>query len=81
MKFLSLSFLALIRLYQVIISPLTPPSCRFLPTCSCYAMEAIKIHGPFFGSLIGLKRILRCNPFGSSGFDPVPVQDSQNNSL
>jgi putative component of membrane protein insertase Oxa1/YidC/SpoIIIJ protein YidD len=44
-------------------------------------MEAIKIHGPFFGSLIGLKRILRCNPFGSSGFDPVPVQDSQNNSL
>ena len=61
-----------IRGYQRMISRYTPPSCRFQPTCSSYAMEAIVVHGWFKGVLLGLWRILRCNPFGAYGPDPVP---------
>ncbi len=61
-----------IRFYQLFISPLTPASCRFTPTCSQYAFEAIKKHGPFKGGWLALKRILRCHPWGGSGYDPVP---------
>lgn len=64
--------LALIRFYQQCISPLTPPACRYTPTCSQYAIEAIQKYGPFKGGWLALKRILRCNPFGGSGYDPVP---------
>lgn len=71
MNFISLILSIIIKFYQLLISPLTQPSCRYLPTCSCYAMEAIKTHGPFVGLLLSIKRILRCNPFGGSGFDPV----------
>ena len=62
----------LIRGYQRLISPLTGRHCRFYPTCSQYAVEAIQIHGPLRGGWLALKRILRCNPFGGWGFDPVP---------
>lgn len=71
-KVFSFVFLALIRFYQVAISPLKPPSCRFTPTCSQYAIEAIKKHGPFKGLYLAIRRILRCHPWGGSGYDPVP---------
>jgi len=61
-----------IRFYQRAISPLTPPSCRFNPTCSQYAAVAIREHGSARGSWLAFRRILRCHPFSSSGFDPVP---------
>ncbi|MBE6717739.1 MAG: membrane protein insertion efficiency factor YidD [Ruminococcaceae bacterium] len=66
-------FIYLIRLYQKYISPRKKrPSCRFYPTCSCYAIEALEKHGFFKGSLLSVWRILRCNPFCKGGFDPVP---------
>lgn len=61
-----------IRFYQTAISPLTPPSCRFIPTCSEYAKEAITKHGPAKGLWLALRRLLRCHPWGGSGYDPVP---------
>ena len=61
-----------IRFYRKFISPLTPPSCRFTPTCSQYAIEAIAKHGPFKGTWLAVKRVLRCRPGGGSGYDPVP---------
>lgn len=61
-----------IRFYQTAISPYTPPSCRFTPTCSEYARQAIIKHGPFKGLYLAIWRILRCNPWGGSGYDPVP---------
>ena len=61
-----------IKIYQKCISPLTPPMCRFTPTCSNYAIEAIKKHGPIKGMWLAIKRIARCNPWGGSGYDPVP---------
>lgn len=61
-----------IKFYQKCISPFTPPMCRFTPTCSHYAVEAIRKHGPFKGFWLALKRILRCHPWGGSGYDPVP---------
>ena len=61
-----------IRFYRKFISPLTPPSCRFTPTCSQYAIEAITKHGPFKGTWLAVKRVLRCRPGGGSGYDPVP---------
>ncbi|MGV3641455.1 MAG: membrane protein insertion efficiency factor YidD [Adhaeribacter sp.] len=65
-------FLIFIKLYQNLISPLTPASCRFTPTCSQYAAEAIRRHGPMHGGWLALKRISRCHPWGGSGYDPVP---------
>lgn len=64
--------LILIRFYQKFISPLFPPSCRYYPTCSAYTYEAIKKHGAFLGTLMGVSRILRCNPFVPGGIDYVP---------
>lgn len=64
--------IALIKLYQKIPGP-WHNACRFYPTCSNYAIEAIELHGAFKGSFLALKRILRCNPFGKSGYDPVPL--------
>jgi uncharacterized protein len=61
-----------IRLYKRFLSPLLPPSCRFTPSCSMYTVEAIQKHGAVRGSLLGVWRILRCNPFGKGGYDPVP---------
>ena len=65
-------FIFLIRFYQVGISPFTPSSCRFEPTCSTYFIQALKTHGLFYGFYLGTKRILSCNPWGKSGYDPVP---------
>lgn len=61
-----------IRFYQGAISPLLPPACRYTPTCSQYAVEAITVHGPLKGAWLAIKRICRCNPWGGSGYDPVP---------
>lgn len=61
-----------IRFYQRFISPLTPPSCRFTPTCSQYAVEALQKHGPIKGLYLAIRRILRCHPWGGHGYDPVP---------
>lgn len=71
-KILIFPFVVLIRFYQLVISPLTPPSCRFTPTCSHYTLEALKKHGLFKGSWLGVKRIAKCHPWGKSGYDPVP---------
>ena len=64
--------LALIRFYQRSISPLSPPRCRFYPTCSQYALEALEKYGAVKGSLLAIRRILRCHPFSAGGYDPVP---------
>ena len=71
-RMLSKVMLALIAFYRTCISPLLPPTCRYTPTCSQYAKEAIQKYGPFKGGWLAFKRILRCNPFGGSGYDPVP---------
>ena len=65
-------FTLLIGFYQKVISPLTPPSCRFQPTCSAYAIEAIETHGVLRGGWLAVRRIARCHPWGGHGFDPVP---------
>ncbi len=69
---LILPFLILVKLYQWLISPLIPPSCRFTLTCSNYSLEAFKKHGPIKGFILSTWRILRCNPWGGHGHDPVP---------
>ena len=61
-----------IRFYQLCISPMLPPSCRFTPTCSQYAIEAVMRHGLLRGAWLAIRRILRCHPWGGSGYDPVP---------
>lgn len=65
-------FVVLIRGYQLFISPLLPASCRYYPTCSSYAIEAIEKHGVISGSWLAIRRIARCHPFRPGGFDPVP---------
>ncbi|MCQ2200497.1 MAG: membrane protein insertion efficiency factor YidD [Bacteroidales bacterium] len=64
--------LHIIRFYQLAISPHTPPACRYTPTCSQYAIDAIKKYGSIKGTYLATKRILRCHPWGGSGYDPVP---------
>ena len=63
---------ALVRLYQLLLSPVLPASCRFLPSCSAYAIEALRTHGAARGGLLALRRLLRCHPWGGHGLDPVP---------
>lgn len=72
LRFLGWLLILPIKFYQRFISPLTPPMCRYTPTCSTYAIQAIQKYGPFKGSWLAIKRILRCNPWGGSGYDPVP---------
>lgn len=62
----------LVRLYQLTLAPLFPPSCRFEPSCSHYAMEALRHHGAVQGTMLTVRRVLRCNPWGGMGYDPVP---------
>jgi putative membrane protein insertion efficiency factor len=71
MKYIAM---ALIRLYQLTLSPLLPPSCRFEPTCSHYSYDAIKRFGFFKGGWLAVKRISRCHPFHPGGYDPVPEE-------
>ena len=61
----------LVRIYQLALSPIFPPSCRFAPTCSEYTVEAIRMHGPFRGALLGCIRIAKCHPWHPGGYDPV----------
>jgi len=69
---LTFPFILLIRIYQLSISPLIGPACRYTPTCSVYGIEALKKYGPFKGGWLTLKRIISCNPWGGHGHDPVP---------
>lgn len=62
----------MVRFYQTAISPYLGPSCRYTPTCSQYFIEAVKKHGPLKGGYLGIRRILRCHPWGGHGYDPVP---------
>ena len=71
-KLLIAPFLFLIKIYKTFISPFTPATCRYQPTCSSYTKEALEKHGLFKGSWLGLKRIFSCHPWGKSGYDPVP---------
>lgn len=72
MRILGYPFIALVRLYQVVISPWLGPKCRYTPTCSNYAIEALKKYGVFKGLWLTVKRVSRCHPWGGSGYDPVP---------
>ena len=69
---LKMVLMALIRFYQTAVSPMLPPRCRFVPTCSQYALEAVRKHGAVKGAVLAAKRIARCHPWGGSGCDPVP---------
>ncbi|MBL7758821.1 MAG: membrane protein insertion efficiency factor YidD [Chitinophagaceae bacterium] len=71
-RILALPFIVLIKIYQWIISPWIGPKCRYTPTCSHYAVEALKKHGVFKGLWLAVKRISSCHPWGGSGYDPVP---------
>lgn len=64
--------IAIARLWQIGPSRVLPPSCRYAPSCSAYAIEAVERYGPLRGGMLALRRILRCHPWGSSGYDPVP---------
>ncbi len=68
----SLIVVKLIRLYKKYVSPMLPPACKFEPTCSVYAVEAIERHGLLRGGWLSIRRVLRCNPFSRGGYDPVP---------
>ena len=71
-EFFGLILIVPIKAYQILISPLLGPSCRFTPTCSQYAVEAIQKYGPLKGSWLAFKRIIKCHPWGACGHDPVP---------
>ena len=71
-KVIIFPFLAIIRFYQNFISPLIPSTCRYTPTCSEYAKQSLVKHGLIKGSFISIKRIIKCNPWGGNGYDPVP---------
>lgn len=71
-KAINIVFIALVQIYRYGISPLKPKSCRFYPTCSTYMLQALRKYGPFKGSYLGIKRILRCHPWHKGGYDPLP---------
>lgn len=71
-KILIFPFIFLIKIYQNIISPLFPPTCRYTPTCSEYAIQSLKKYGLFKGVYLSIKRIVNCHPWGGSGYDPIP---------
>jgi len=72
LRILSLPFIALIKIYQWVISPYIGPKCRYTPTCSQYALEAFRKYGPFKGGWLAIRRISSCHPWGGHGHDPVP---------
>ena len=71
----------LVRAYQVVLSPLFSGCCRFEPSCSNYMIEALEVHGACKGVLLGVWRLLRCHPFGASGYDPVPLKGKWRNEV
>ena len=74
------ALVGLVQVYRLVISPLFPPSCRYYPTCSAYALGAIRAHGPIRGGWLALKRIGKCHPWGPGGHDPVPAASTDNPS-
>ena len=80
-KLLLFLFLFLIKAYQYLISPFTSPSCRHIPTCSNYAYEALKVHGLLKGGWLAVKRLSRCHPLGTWGYDPVPPKKQKNKKV
>ena len=72
MKPAAVPLVAIVRVYQWVVSPLLPPSCRFYPSCSAYAVEALSRHGAIKGSWLAARRVARCHPFHPGGIDPVP---------
>jgi putative membrane protein insertion efficiency factor len=78
---LTLLLRGLIRSYQLLISPVLGPSCRYLPSCSDYAAEAIGRHGALAGTWLAVRRLARCHPWGGSGYDPVPEQHRREHSI
>jgi len=72
-------FIFLVRVYQTVISPFTPATCRYQPTCSHYTVEALQKHGLLSGGKLALKRIFSCHPWGGSGYDPVPEKSKDDN--
>ena len=76
-KILAIPFIWLVRFYQAAISPYTPSSCRYSPTCSSYTLEALQKHGMFRGGKLAIKRIFSCHPWGGSGYDPVPKENKE----
>ena len=64
--------IALVRFYRSNVSPMSPPKCRYIPTCSAYALEALEKYGALKGSFLAIRRVLRCHPFRKGGYDPVP---------
>ena len=84
MNWLQIILVALLRVYKTVISPWLPPACRFEPSCSVFAMEAVQTHGALRGSWLSIKRLARCQPWCRGGFDPVPAPpnpDSHNGCL
>ena len=73
-RVLGLAIRVAIRAYQLLLAPLLPPACRYYPSCSSYAAEAVARHGPWQGSRLAVRRLLRCHPWGGSGYDPVPSE-------
>ena len=78
-KIIIFPFILLIKFYQNAISPFTLSACRFEPTCSSFMIQALEIHGLFYGSYLGVKRILSCHPWGKTGYDPVPEKKCNHN--
>ncbi len=81
MKIVKTIILLPINIYRITISPFIPCSCRYFPSCSEYAKETITSHGIFTGGFLTIKRLVRCNPFGGYGYDPVPKRNCCNNSF
>jgi uncharacterized protein len=73
-RVLGLAIRGMIRAYQLLVAPILVPSCRYYPSCSRYAAEAVARHGSWRGSLFAVRRLLRCHPWGGSGYDPVPSE-------
>ncbi len=76
-QIINFPFILLVKIYQYIISPIFPATCRFTPTCSSYTIEAITIWGPIKGIYLGVKRMLKCHPWGKHGYDPVPTREKK----
>ncbi|WP_372794474.1 membrane protein insertion efficiency factor YidD [Lutibacter sp.] len=76
-QIVAIPFIWLVRFYQAAISPYTPSSCRYSPTCSSYTLEALQKHGIFKGGKLAIKRIGSCHPWGGSGYDPVPEKEEK----
>lgn len=79
-KMIGFPLIFLVKVYQLIISPIFSANCRYTPTCSSYMIESIKVWGPFKGFLLGIKRISTCHPWGNHGHDPVPEKKDVNDS-